>query len=419
MGNLRQIKLGLLWGALALLTFSSCKPYIDTSATTSCSSPSAPLASTVCQGTTILGVTGTAICTGVSNTVTSMSSASSSTATTATYTPASGTSYSSFTVDLGSGYQAGNVCSTATIFGLAGTASCSVAGTSTVVTVSAVLQSNASRSVGTTQITQAQEVTTYAAPSSLPSNFREVPNVTVDDEGWTGSTAYYAPRPSSDCGGPIYTTISAKIANCNQTWSGVNSGNSGEGTWYLVTRQTANNEVWQDARTGLLWSSQVTNGTNWCRAAGNVQNAGGVNCAAGGGQQPVTAVSYCAEVLSPALGTENWIAGVPGSYTYDNAKGGMGKYSTPSVIWRLPTLNDFAQAEVDGIRFVLPQMGLAGASRPSPDGSPGVINEAWSATLLSTDKTQAHDFGYINGGTGCLLNFQGRTNSRPVFCVGR
>src|SRR4051812_44912948 len=69
----------------------------------------------------------------VSSTVTSMTSASSSTSTTATYTPASGTGYSSFTVDLGIGYQAANVCSTATIFGLAGTASCSVAGTSTVV----------------------------------------------------------------------------------------------------------------------------------------------------------------------------------------------------------------------------------------------------------------------------------------------
>ena len=140
-------------------------------------------------------------------------------------------------------------------------------GTSTVVTLLSLLQSNAYRNVGTTQITQSQEVTTYAA-TTLPTNYREVPNIAIDDDGYQGTSATYAPRPGTNCG--TSGTIAARITNCNTSWNGATNGIGGEATWNLVARVFANKEVWQDTRTGLLWSSKV--GTaNWCRAAGNTQ----------------------------------------------------------------------------------------------------------------------------------------------------
>jgi hypothetical protein len=179
------------------------------------------------------------------------------------------------------------------------------------------------------------------------------------------------------------------------TWNGASAGNSGEGVWKLVTRNTPQGtctssvnscrpvEVWQDQRTGLLWSSLVAGGyastgggqvaDNWCRAAGNDQSTTVTSgtawpttdpvgyCNSGTYQNQTTPTSYCTEkaiygpTLSPALATENWTTGV-----YDLAKGGMravGGTSSPGVRWRLPTIGDYKQADVNGIRHVMPDMG--------------------------------------------------------------
>jgi hypothetical protein len=330
--------------------------------------------------------------------------------------------YSSVTVDLGSQFQATSICEGATIFGLSGAASCAVSGSSAVVSIDAVLASNIFRTTSplTAQLTQAQEVTTYAG-TTLPTGYDEVPNVLYDDDGESGGSVTYASRPTLNCGEPISMASSPnlnpglivdRMTHCGEEnpstaqWNGAIMGNSGQGVWRLVTRLGVNNEVWQDQRTGLLWSSRLSpNAVNWCEAAGNVQNAGGVSCIAGAGNQPATAVSYCTEVLTP-IATGDGTAG-SWSTTYTNEKGGMGANAVanmqPAVRWRLPTIHDYEMGEIDGVRFVMPDMG------------PGGLDE-WSATINSV--TRADAWFYYGGGSD--IGFSSRTsNGYGVRCVGR
>ncbi len=138
------------------------------------------------------------------------------------------------------------------------------------------------------------------------------------------------------------------------------------------------------------------------------------------GLQPATPISYCAEMAADvnttvfdqtAGGLENWASG-----TYSQAKGYMGAQATDKVYWRLPTLNDYRQAMVDGLLFVMPDMGIAGSTRPSPDGS---------ATTNNSNEWTATTGGYSNGATyyltgGIPLAYGDvSTDTFGVRCVGR
>lgn len=295
------------------------------------------------------------------------------------------------------------------------------------------------------------------------------------------------------------------------------SSSAGQGSWKLVTRNGANKEVWQDQRTGQLWSSRVTSAMNWCQVSGNVQmspvtysnaynnaagtpisgngtigsisggssaaaetititftsatafTVSGANCGggsissggltttagstvtwsranycsftltqgstnfavndkfilqsvsaathscapgAGSGLQPASPISYCAEVAGVnAPAGENWGTGV-----YMAAKGGMGKTTTaqsPSVRWRLPSIYDYNITNANGIRFVMPDMGIAGTNRPSIDGSVvGTIE--WSSSLVSYSRNLAWYFlsnGYVTS--------YNRYFTISARCVGR
>ncbi|MBK7961667.1 MAG: hypothetical protein IPK04_11025 [Bdellovibrionales bacterium] len=408
-----------------------------------------------------------------------------------------------------------------------------------------VISNLADLTTTSSQLTLNHENTTYAGaafPTTGGYNYRDVPDMNQDDEGYYGTTCKYAPRPSVDCG-TSQGTIDLRIADClnlngvcsdsisttkaiceaasavwttTATWNGATQCNSGQGQWRLVARSGANKEVWQDQRTGLLWSSIVNAAINWCRATGNTQLtpltfvnsfnntpgtqitgngtigalasdtgsnsetvtitfsdattftvagtggnggcqggsiAGGLtttagstatysdagecsftitqgvvnfaandkftlqsvlnatySCAAGGPLQPESPVSYCAEAagLNSDAG-ENWGAG-----SYFTAKGGLGKNSTPGVRWRAPSLGDYMQANVNGIRFVMPDMGIAGASRPSPDGS--VVGSAeWSSSVVSSGRGVAWVF-YAD--IGYVLNVI-RDFTYGARCVGR
>jgi hypothetical protein len=256
--------------------------------------------------------------------------------TSVTFTAPTGTAYSTVTVDEGSQFLAANVCSTATIYGLPGSASCSVSGTSTVVSVLSVLQSGASRDSTATQITVTQEVSTYAGVD-FPAGVRDIPAVATDDDGGSASSVVTRlNRANNNTGGSFnvwntgvarkecgmgIATIAGRIASCDAqhatkpswdtsssdgkiSWSGATSGFglAGEGSWTLVTvyalggsngttcpasNTTASScrEVWRDDRTGLLWSDRIgsnsTIGTanidffTWCTASGNTQNVSG------------------------------------------------------------------------------------------------------------------------------------------------
>ena len=136
--------------------------------------------------------------------------------------------------------------------------------------------------------------------------------------------------------------------------------------------------------------------------------AASYSCAPGAGSllQPASPVSYCAEVAGavPGFTGETW-----GS-SYPAEKGGMGKGATDKVRWRLPTKYDYQQADNDGIRMVMPDMGIAGTGRPHPDGSPGGINE-WSASLAATARNSSWVF---NGPTASFFS-----GSRSLVCGAR
>jgi hypothetical protein len=339
-----------------------------------------------------------------------------------TYTAPSGESYSPISVDLGSGFLAANFCSSSTIFGLSGTASNVVPGTSILVANSIVLASNASRAIGTTQISQGAETTTYQG-KSLPSGYRENPDINLDDDGWYNLDAgcggvsctpvisvTTAQHNAFAVCGTALATIPLRISDCvtqngtNATWVGATNGNKGEATWSLVTRNAGNQEVWQDQRTGLLWSS-VSGVMNWCQGVGNNDPAdpdAGFTCIG-------NTTSACSENLftgapaTPAFAGDTFVTG-----PYDVAKGGMGVGSAPSVYWRAPTEYDYRQAIVDGLFFVMPDI-----------GGNSVGNVEFMATLSSKAANRAQVW-FMNNKTG-QFNVGGphRTNTGYIRCVGR
>jgi hypothetical protein len=305
-----------------------------------------------------------------------------------------------------------NIRSGVTIFGVKGTASCS--GTSSVQSLS----SNAFLDKGLTPVSLVAETTTYAG-SSLPIGYREVPSILKDDDGFLGANSvsgeFQSVNRSSfvNCGS-MQDTVSARIADCaalngsNATWNGNLSANAGQGTWKLVTRMGPNQEVWQDQRTGLLWSSIVRSGDNWCRASGNAEAGDPNGYCNGSALQPSypVAQSWCAEsgptIMKEVTGSgESWASGV-----YHAAKGGMGAMATPaspSIHWRLPNRNDYELAEINGIRFVLPDM----------IGSGG--NREWTAMTFAGNLSLAWLYSSSNGQLGSAS----RANKYAVRCVGR
>ena len=104
-------------------------------------------------------------------------------------------------------------------------------------------------------------------------------------------------------------------------------------------------EIWKDDRTGLLWSDEMPSASDWCKASGNSESSACAN------NQPI-AQSWCAEVGPSSMvqvngSGEDWVNG-----TYTAAKGGMGRTTSISIRWRLPTKYDFQAADINGYRMV-------------------------------------------------------------------
>jgi len=418
---------------------------------------------------------------------------------------------------------AGNIRTGITLFGVNGTLSFSHLTASSALRDPGVKVIPNLTDLATTsaQLTLNNENTLYAGadlPTTGGYNYRDVPSMAVDDEGYYGTNCKYAPRPSSNCG-TSQATLALRIADCqtanpsSSSWNGSTQCNGGQGLWRLVTRSAANKEVWQDQRTGLLWSSIVNTAINWCRATGNTEltpltfinsfnntagtlitgngtigslssgttsanetvtitftsataftvsgaNCGGgaitgggltvtagstvtwsranycsftltqgstnfavndrftlqsnqnsaYSCAPSGPLQPASPVSYCAEAAGLNAGVgDDWVTPV-----YMTAKGGLGKNSTPGVRWRSPSIDDYKIADANGVRFVMPDMGIGGASRPSPDGSVAGGVE-WSSSVVSNFRYSAWffyaDVGYVFSNNRFITN--------GARCVGR
>lgn len=262
-----------------------------------------------------------------------------------------------------------------------------------------------------------------------------------------------------------FATIEARIANCYElhlntsglpswadsnvvnaiTWSGSENGFAGEGSWTLVTvydpgqsngdycNTTDCREVWRDDRTGLLWSDVLGDLTedknqgrfNWCQASGNTQSpaTSSVECGnAIAGSYNFNVISLCAEslgLLTPS-GIHNDSSTTQNLASWDNlttsildSKGGMltasatsdPKGSNPLVYWRLPTRNDFLQMDINGGRFVLPNVGIG--SYPY---------YFWTATVVSTNRSRAWTNSHRHG---LMYQNQSMTQEHYVRCVGR
>lgn len=387
--------------------------------------------------------------------------------------------------------------------------------------------SNLTGQTSSAALTLENENTLYAGadlPTSGGYNYRDIPDTTKDDDTFDGTTCKYSPRPTINCG-TTQPTILERIADCSNknpsssTWDGSVQCSRGQGVWKLVTRSASLKEVWQDQRTGLLWSSVVGSSLNWCQASGNTQSApvtfgssysnavgtaivgngtigaisggsssvaesiiitftsstaftvSGANCGGGSvtsgaltttagssatwsragfcsftltqgstnfavndkfviestsaatascipgaasGYQPPSPLSACAEVgsLAPTSGSENWSTGV-----YMTAKGGMGKIASatsPSVRWRLASVEDYMLANVNGIRLVMPDMGTDGNKR-IPSDSSSLGNVEWTGSTQASDRSSVW---YFNG-RFALVNMTSKTGTNQTRCVGR
>lgn len=409
-------------------------------------------ASRVCSSGSVFGVSGTSVCgagtmtdpaslaqvlsgkeywdsTGTLRTGTLSTSSPSSTdinhasQTTRVYTPTAGSLYNGVTIDLSADFTAANICAGKTIFGRLGTAACGAIPGS----IEHILSSQMHRNRGGARMTVSGE-----GVLAIPAHYARIPRPTLDDEGTTGTNVTKSTRPTVICGKNL-PTVQDRIDDCvaqnpsTSTWSGESNGNSGESSWSLVTLLdgTANTngttasggfiyEVWRDNRTGLLWSDPIQTATNWCRAAGVVSNVGGVDCTPGGSLQPASPISLCAEV--PGLTT---------SSTHDPVKGGMRAVATgttPSVIWRLPTIYDWKQADLDGVRHVLAR------TEDALGGTRGGCNQStvfcvfWSATTKAHNRGRVHIFAGDDGSNMFENSDETfKTDTTKVFtrCVGR
>ena len=252
------------------------------------------------------------------------------------------------------------------------------------------LLSNAHHDKTLNPIFQIEESVSYAG-ATFPSNYRDVPLIASDTtefvsgQTWVkrSGSEWNTGVPRKVCGKGINTSLVSKIADCasqhilkpnwdagvvdRMSWDGAINGNAGQGSWTLVTVYSsalANGspcdssckEVWRDDRTGLIWSDLIAKFTNWCLASGNADSDDPQNFCNSLSYQSnyPTAQSLCAEV---GLGTitqvqwsgENWSSAI-----YDPSKGAMGRKTSISVRWRLPTKYDFEAADNNGLKFVVP-----------------------------------------------------------------
>ncbi len=226
-------------------------------------------------------------------------------------------------------------------------------------------------------------------PSDLPAGTYEIP--TVISSNWTTATAV-SRGAFIDCG--TSGTIEARISNCatnngaNATWPTTTSLYFPWGTWKLVSRNGANQEVWRDEATLYLWSSRVGTSYTWCQYTGNQENSGGSDCSA-------NTTSVCVEngVLTAAVAGENF-----GTGTYSAAKGGMGRNAATPVRWRAFSYGEYVEAYMRGLSYVLP-----------------TATQTWTSTLWAGDQTQA-----VWMAAGYYGNPLSRTvSTAQALCIGR
>ena len=249
------------------------------------------------------------------------------------------------------------------------------------------VMSNMHRNRGATILTIAEEIE-MILKRTLSSKYRTVPDIGIDDEGKQNKNVVFAERPNTDCGiNLIFGGIQNRILDCQKNnstknvWDGGEKGASGEALWRLVYNYDAKNlEIWLDTRTGLVWTDIIAKNGNWCQASGN--------------DQDITATDLPAGVDCSAIRDGENLCG-------DLSVSGIGS----SIVWRLPTRNDYLQADLDGMRFIF-----------TPKNK-----DLWTATLVA-DKPNRNFAWTWNDKNGALKESAMISSNLPVEqsirCVG-
>lgn len=248
------------------------------------------------------------------------------------------------------------------------------------------LRSHLHREKGSPILSSSQEIQKILNGELPDISYRLIPSMEKDDEGSLKNTTPVEAlgRPAINCGaGDGFPGIDARITDCFQKngskalWEGHRYGAAGESTWKLVSRNNAK-EIWFDMRTGLVWSYLMTNednsnAFNWCMASGNTENNSSdvaVDCNDIG-----SAESLCANEILEEVGSQ--------------------------VKWRLPTRNDYLQADINGIRSIVEKEGEAGL---------------WTATLRA--RSQGRSEAWIYNTQEGLLSAASLSTLHSVRCIG-
>lgn len=274
-----------------------------------------------------------------------------------------------------------------------------------------------------------------AAPNAnsstiYPTSYHPVPKIATDTEVDVVKVNR-ASWSNTQCG--TIGTIVARVANCatvfgaNATWKGTVKGNAGQTDWELVTRKrdsidtNKTYEVWRDTSTGLMWSSLVSSSLNWCKSTGSNGRkvSDGVDmvydqlssaeddpsnyCDNSTYQDQTTPLSACF-VDIPTSGTAQVFSSTYHTSTTPGKAGLLPDLTAASgrVFWRVPSMYDYILANHNGLRFVLPDIGVN-------------TDEEWTATTSASNRKNAWTF---SGKTGAR-QYKQRNNPAAVRCIGR
>lgn len=244
------------------------------------------------------------------------------------------------------------------------------------------------RNRGSVILTAKEEISNILA-GTLGTKYRSVPDISIDDEGTPNKnvvTVDIKGRPNTTCGNVLLLgSINNRIKNCednnNETekkraiWDGGENGAAGEALWKLVyNNDSTGYELWLDTRTGLVWTDVLAMKGNWCMATGNDQDPESANSkvdcsSARQGEE------FCKELNVSGLGS--------------------------NIVWRVPTRNDYLQADLDGIRFIFKAQNLP----------------TWTATVDSSKTDRDHAWTY-NAKFGTLSSVVMTNEDINIRCVG-
>jgi hypothetical protein len=253
------------------------------------------------------------------------------------------------------------------------------------------LASTAIRTKGSEQLSIFNEIVN-AQNGTLPGNYSNIADFNKDNEGVVETRV----RPTQDCGIDVeFDSVDKKIANCAELntdsalWNGAENGIAAEVNWKLVAKK-ADNEVWRDEQTKLIWSADLGN-ANWCQASGETREISS------------TAQPYTVDCS---------IIGKGESLCTDDAFGIDAKAGLFGISWKLPSRADYLRADVNGFRnAVMPNMSKDVA------GQPQISNQHyWTSSSYSIETI----YGWVYGSRYGDLKKHLRSDPKiHIRCVGR